>query len=171
MIAGFDGSNAFIGRHAFTICASPCVGYLFRLLEGIGCLGHHRNSFGRASAASYGLPQGRATTGPARQTIAQFGLAKRVPGVLDVEQTTTGRKSAARQAGCDAGSIVGGKVLETNAQHMPVIVAWREPPLRGYSSCLLAISLVLTAIYDIARRAPGGPGFGGNIAPHADRIA
>lgn len=79
MIAGFDGSNAFIGRHAFTICASPCVGYLFRLLEGIGCLGRHRNSFGRASATSYGLPQGRATTGPAGQTIAQFGLAKSLP--------------------------------------------------------------------------------------------
>lgn len=50
-------------------------------------------------------------------------------------------------------------VLETDAQHMPVIVAWREPPLRGYSSCLLAISLVLTAIYDVARRAPGWGGF------------
>jgi hypothetical protein len=89
----------------------------------------------------------------------RFG--EKVAGVLNVEQTTTGRKSAARQAGCDAGSIVGGKVLETNAQQMPVIVAWREPPLRGYSSCLLEISLVLTAIYDIARRAPGWGGFWG----------
>ena len=52
-------------------------------------------------------------------------------------------------------------MLEADAQHMPVIVAGREPPLRGYSSCLLAISLVLTATYDIARRAPGGAGFWG----------
>lgn len=37
----------------------------------------------------------------------RFG--EKLVGVLDVERTTTGRKIAARQAGSDAGSIVGGR--------------------------------------------------------------
>ena len=170
MIAGFDGSNAFIGRHAFTICASPCVGYLFRLLEGIGCLGHHRNSFGRASAASYGLPQGRATTGPLAKPSPSSVRRKACRGVgCRTNHNWEKDRCAASRQRCRQHRWR--KVLETDAQHMPVIVAWREPPLRGYSSCLLAISLVPTAIYDIARRGPGGAGFGRNIASHADRIA
>lgn len=143
-MAGFEGSNAFIGRHAFAICSGPCAP-----------VASFRTSRVANTVAAL-LARARPLT-DYPNSERRPGRLTTSPSVRDKARNDAGSICTARRGG-DAQTRAGDRRLAVYS-------------LTGYPGCLVAIYSIPETTYCNAGRIHGGSVFGGNVAPYADRIA